>query len=680
MIGRRLAVVAAAVVIAAAGLVPPGNPAEAAEPCTTSTTRKVGGGPLTETVPVLFVHGINSDADTWVPAEDKPASRNIPVEVAKLAPGSSTWTFDYGGANPEWVTHERIGPALAAALICLSDASGSKVVVVGHSMGGLATQFAVNQLDEQGQPVAQRVAEVITIGTPFRGSALLSVVNGSGKSGAVAVVTLARRAFAAATLLSHAVLAMCASVAKRTEHSCDILSVFYAPQGRALEYESDEIERLPPWPDDVPVLALAGQLYLKIPFAGKTPPPQPVGDLIVSLDSAIAHSTAGRPVVVKCTADLLTVASLNTPCDHVNVHRHPTVARTITQRVQRLVASVPLAYATAEAVRVEHSGGFFRLADLPDGFRAVELIWSESGRRLAWVAESRDQGRQRLFLADVDTRTVRSWDCGWCQPIAFQGEHLLTDGAEAGASSTTLLRYPDDGGPPVPVAVTGLPKFDAEECTGPCGVRLLGGTGSADGLIITYSGSGGGNFGGAEALYRVGADGEAEFLAPAVGSGPPHDLVVSPDRRRIAYTSLTHLGACAEYSTLVMVDLDSEDSEEAALSETAGRSWVVSAWFGPDGTPYAATIPAGNCEDDTESGEPAVRVWRGSEDGQDWTPLSDSVVARAYSDNGWTAVLVGGVPASSTGEHLPGTLSLQRGTTSIELAREVTVFAWGSRR
>ena len=66
---------------------------------------------------------------------------------------------------------QQIRPDLATALMCLAGVAGHKVVVVGDSMGGLATQYALGQ--DHGR-VAADTAEVITIGTPYEGSVLLS--------------------------------------------------------------------------------------------------------------------------------------------------------------------------------------------------------------------------------------------------------------------------------------------------------------------------------------------------------------------------------------------------------------------------------------------------------------------------------------------------------------------------
>jgi pimeloyl-ACP methyl ester carboxylesterase len=149
-----------------------------AEPrsCVGGGLKQVGGERVANSMPVLFVHGINSGADTWDGPGDKPEEW-FPRKVSKL-PHVTAWTFDYQQAQPAWVTDRRIGPALGTAIECLADASGHKVMVVAHSMGGLATQYAVSQPSRNpGGRIWQEVSEVITIGTPFHGSLLPSVLD-----------------------------------------------------------------------------------------------------------------------------------------------------------------------------------------------------------------------------------------------------------------------------------------------------------------------------------------------------------------------------------------------------------------------------------------------------------------------------------------------------------------------
>ena len=115
-------------------------------------------------VPVLFVHGLDSSPAIWDEGPD-PITR----QVAALK-GVTAWTYDYSKVAVQWVTDPQIGLGLAGAITCLAQATGKQVIVVAHSMVGLATEWAVNQVGTDGVPVANHVAKVITIGTPTKGS------------------------------------------------------------------------------------------------------------------------------------------------------------------------------------------------------------------------------------------------------------------------------------------------------------------------------------------------------------------------------------------------------------------------------------------------------------------------------------------------------------------------------
>ena len=121
-----------------------------------------GTRPLAGTTPVLFVHGINNGPGIWDPG----SAKSISGQVAAM-PGITAWTFSYAPDSLQWVTKQTIGPDLATAIACLAAESHREVIVVGHSMGGLAAQFAVGM---PGSPAAGHVAGLITIGTPFAGS------------------------------------------------------------------------------------------------------------------------------------------------------------------------------------------------------------------------------------------------------------------------------------------------------------------------------------------------------------------------------------------------------------------------------------------------------------------------------------------------------------------------------
>ena len=108
---------------------------------------------------VILVHGFGERASNWDSSGMTARLRAIPgVRVLK---------FDYSQVNTQWVSNPAIGPALADYIHAVAKASGRPVIVVGFSMGGLATRYAATTGARAGD-----IAMVITIGTPNTGSLL----------------------------------------------------------------------------------------------------------------------------------------------------------------------------------------------------------------------------------------------------------------------------------------------------------------------------------------------------------------------------------------------------------------------------------------------------------------------------------------------------------------------------
>jgi len=165
------------------------------------------GTPATQTldargryVPIVMVHGYTSkathtrartgtfshliDLSTTV-GERPPAPRSLIGQLQKL-PGAAVFTFDYHDDSANWVDHVKLGPALATAIDCLHDKGGhEKVIVVGHSMGGLIARYALGSA-EGGDERAKRVSTVVTFGTPQSGSLVADLVAGVIDAGSVA--------------------------------------------------------------------------------------------------------------------------------------------------------------------------------------------------------------------------------------------------------------------------------------------------------------------------------------------------------------------------------------------------------------------------------------------------------------------------------------------------------------
>ncbi|MFD0070926.1 LppP/LprE family lipoprotein [Streptomyces sp. NPDC127166] len=333
-----------------------GTAAAAPGPCSAGgkVVQVAPRGQVANSTPVLFVHGIAAGADTWNGPEagytadkaqkageaGKPkqqAKGYFPVRVAKLA-RVTAWTYDYSAAQPEWVTDNRIGPALADAINCLARTTGHKVVVVGHSMGGLATKYAASRSDGRSHGKTwQNIAEVITIATPTLGSKSIMLLQ--------ALPDFIGRINKPTGLAFEAVYSFCAGYGlTHDDNICSVLSALKAPQGRALRYRSHEISKLPPWPRELPVRAIAGDIrYVlpKEPFDVGPPPEADLGDIAVTLDSATAYANkTGKPHVLTCRSTGLGV--LQGGCNHVNIKTHPVVMATVIRQIERIRGTRPV--------------------------------------------------------------------------------------------------------------------------------------------------------------------------------------------------------------------------------------------------------------------------------------------------------------------------------------------------
>jgi hypothetical protein len=245
---------------------------------------------------------------------------SVSGQVARL-PKVTAWTFSYAHQSLLWVTNPAIGPALATAITCLSAASGHQVMIVAHSMGGLATQFALGQ--DHGEATAG-TAELITIGTPFQGSQILTVGE-KVINGAAPTALLDPKAAVVEALLS-----ACAGVADHSDiNPCWLASVLRSPVGTALEAHSAAIARLPAWPADVPVFDTAGDMKVFVGVFGHGLTIG-FGDGAVTLSSATGYDTAAAPLVKHCAKPVEHLLSIDTDlCFHTSLPHNPAIVSAI---------------------------------------------------------------------------------------------------------------------------------------------------------------------------------------------------------------------------------------------------------------------------------------------------------------------------------------------------------------
>jgi pimeloyl-ACP methyl ester carboxylesterase len=330
-----MAVMNAAATMALVGflVVPAATPTQASGSCVTGRFQQVPGSSTTVagSVPVVFIHGIISKAQIW--KTTTPGS--IAYQAARIS-GVTAWTFNYQPESLDWVTNPAIGPAFADRLACLANASGHNVIVVAHSMGGLATQFAVAQPDPYGGTVASHVAEVITIGTPYQGSEVLTAMQLArlGVNIDPADYRLA--------VLGDAVLSACAG---HTSGPCALPAVLPSQVGTALELNSPAIAHLPPWPTSLPVLDLAGDMGLRIGVGPFVVHRFDVGDVAVTVGSASAHNTTAGPIIKHCNTLTLLDEVLGdpAPCFHTDLPNDSDIIADVLNAVQ---AELPTPYSS----------------------------------------------------------------------------------------------------------------------------------------------------------------------------------------------------------------------------------------------------------------------------------------------------------------------------------------------
>jgi pimeloyl-ACP methyl ester carboxylesterase len=283
-----------------------------------------GGGPIVPRplsngtwVPVIMVHGwtsqdTNNAARTGAfshlidlsedPTFKPDVSRSLIAQLQRI-PGAAVFTFDYHPYSARWVDDSHLGPALGKVIDCLYKASGQKVVIVAHSMGGLIARYAATQPGPTGADRSGEISSVVTFGTPETGSVaalLLATGIDAGSAGAGAPSAYVQDVLAVIRLI----LSACGQQATaniKPGTLCDDLPApiraFASDAGIALRTGSPELAALPPWPRSIRVTALAGNATFDLPAPGWFSLPWQstsvdVGDLIVTPDSAQAGATA----------------------------------------------------------------------------------------------------------------------------------------------------------------------------------------------------------------------------------------------------------------------------------------------------------------------------------------------------------------------------------------------------
>jgi pimeloyl-ACP methyl ester carboxylesterase len=223
--------------------------------------------------PVLLVHGITSSLQQF--SQGQIGGGPPLAQAISTLPGAAVYGFDYSKNSLDWVTSSLIAPELASAITCLAQSSGRQVVVVAHSMGGLATQQA------QASLASNELAEAITIGTPTKGAWVLAAANKANVAGLVISPLM--------TTFADLLLKVCGISGSATPQSgaCAVLSSKDTPAGQAMTPGSAQLAALPAWKPGVTVARAVGDMTVEVQ-AGLAHKTVDVGDGVVTKDSALA--------------------------------------------------------------------------------------------------------------------------------------------------------------------------------------------------------------------------------------------------------------------------------------------------------------------------------------------------------------------------------------------------------
>ncbi len=137
-----------------------------------------------DTLNLVFVHGLGGEAhSTWM-HNPKDHTTLWPSWIGEEV-GCNVWVAGYGAALSGWTDAAMhlsdLGEGLFAALQVEQDLQGRRIVLVGHSLGGLVIKSGMTQAQALGDPLRvtllERIAGVVFVGTPHQGSSLATVAD-----------------------------------------------------------------------------------------------------------------------------------------------------------------------------------------------------------------------------------------------------------------------------------------------------------------------------------------------------------------------------------------------------------------------------------------------------------------------------------------------------------------------
>ncbi len=133
---------------------------------------------------VVFVHGLGGDARTTWMHNSKDHTTLWPGWIG-MDVGCNVWVAGYDAALSGWTGAAMhlfdLGESLFSALQAEQDLQDQRIVLVGHSLGGLAIKSGMTQAQTLGDPLRlkllERITGVVFVGTPHQGASLATVAH-----------------------------------------------------------------------------------------------------------------------------------------------------------------------------------------------------------------------------------------------------------------------------------------------------------------------------------------------------------------------------------------------------------------------------------------------------------------------------------------------------------------------
>lgn len=412
-------------------------------------------------VPVVMVHGWTSRSThtdkrdgVFSALIDLTSSRFGRVDVRRSLigqlqklPGAAVFTFDYRRYAGRWVDDEEVGGALGAAIDCLHERSGERVIIVGHSMGGLAARFVAAQRGRNGVDRSAEISTVITFGTPHTGSKIAAAAAGLLDAPDLTAIRL--------------ILDYCGRVSSERFDSgslCGTLPAFArafsGEAGEALRAGSPQLARLAPFPKGVAAHALAGSTAFDLPKAGWFALPWDtervvVGDVVVGQESAFSGvertlgkdcayqlnivrgavdrvGTAFRLIAVQDTARSA-LEALKIPCYHGNLMRH----RELTNEAVGVVGDEIARRAPPNLAELARILDCIGTCDITGVVPVEHPTWGSVV--VATTASTTDQGPATIYAVD-SARSIRWFRAVADGSVPYQLAPVGASGRTAGYS------------------------------------------------------------------------------------------------------------------------------------------------------------------------------------------------------------------------------------------------------